>query len=97
MSASEIIRRFGSYILESDVILFSAGIVLLGIWLVKTSLGRTALADSAPRRNNMPPYMPFMPLFIWFGAFSMATSITKWLFPKPVSYTHLTLPTIYSV
>ncbi|MEE9370066.1 MAG: CPBP family intramembrane glutamic endopeptidase [Sedimentisphaerales bacterium] len=86
MSVSEIIRRFGSYILESDVILFSAGIVLLGIWLVKTSLGRTALADSAPRRNNMPPYMPFMPLFIWFGAFSLATSITKWLLPKLPSW-----------
>jgi len=86
MNAPEIIRQLSSYIVESDVIIFSAGIILFGIWLIKTSLGRTALAGSVPRRNNMPPYMPFIPLFIWFGVFSLATSITKWFLPKLPSW-----------
>ena len=54
-----------------------AGLILLARWLLKTSLGSKALADSAPRRNNMPLYLPFIPLFIWFGAVSLAISITE--------------------
>jgi membrane protease YdiL (CAAX protease family) len=54
-----------------------AGLVLLACWLLKTSLGRRALADSVPRRNNMPIYLPFIPLFIWFGAVSLVISITQ--------------------
>ncbi|UCE98953.1 MAG: CPBP family intramembrane metalloprotease [Planctomycetota bacterium] len=82
MKASEIIKQFGCDIPVSDFILFSAGIVLFAIWLVKTSLGKTALTNSIPRRNNMPNYMPFIPLFIWFGVFSLATTIIKLLWPK---------------
>jgi len=54
-----------------------AGLILLACWLLRTSLGSKALADSAPRRNNMPLYLPFIPLFIWFGAVSLAISITE--------------------
>ena len=54
-----------------------AGLILLACWLLKTSLGRKALAESAPRRNNMPLYLPFIPLVIWFGAVSFAISIAK--------------------
>ncbi len=54
-----------------------AGLILLACWLLKTSLGRKALADSAPRRNNMPLYLPFIPLVIWFGAVSFAISISN--------------------
>jgi membrane protease YdiL (CAAX protease family) len=53
-----------------------AGFILLACWLLKTSLGRKALADSVPRRNNMPLYLPFIPLFIWFGAVSLVISIS---------------------
>ena len=49
--------------------------------MLKTSLGRKALSDSVPRRNNMPPYLPFVPLFIWFGAVSLAISGTEKLLP----------------
>ncbi len=59
----------------TDLILL-AGIILLARWLLKTSLGRKALVDSAPRRNNMPLYLPFIPLVIWFGAVSFAISIS---------------------
>jgi len=57
-----------------------AGLILFARWLLKTSLGRKALADSVPRRNNMPVYLPFVPLFICFGTVSLITSITKSLF-----------------
>ncbi|MBW7988950.1 MAG: CPBP family intramembrane metalloprotease [Planctomycetes bacterium] len=58
----------------------AAGILLLVRWLLKTSLGRKALADSPPRRNNMPLYLPFIPLFIWFLIASLITSIAQLLF-----------------
>jgi membrane protease YdiL (CAAX protease family) len=51
--------------------------MLFARWLLKTSLGTKALADSVPRRNNMPVYLPFVPLFIWFGAVSLVISITE--------------------
>jgi len=43
------------------------GTVILGYWLLRTSLGRKALVGSAPRRNNMPFYLPFVPVAFWFG------------------------------
>ena len=54
--------------------------MLFARWLLKTSLGAKALADSVPRRNNMPIYLPFVPLFIWFIAISLTTSIGQKLF-----------------
>jgi len=56
------------------------GLILFARWLLKTSLGRKALADSVPRRNNMPVYLPFVPLFICFAAASLIASITNRLF-----------------
>jgi membrane protease YdiL (CAAX protease family) len=41
------------------------GIALFAWWLVRTSLGRTALAHSRPRRNRMAVYTPFLPFLIW--------------------------------
>jgi membrane protease YdiL (CAAX protease family) len=84
MNVPEIIKSaYGgvSYITQTDFIICLAGILLFGGWLLKTSLGRKALSDSVPRRNNMPPYLPFVLLFIWFGAVSLATSVTEKLLP----------------
>ncbi|MCH7555951.1 MAG: CPBP family intramembrane metalloprotease [Planctomycetes bacterium] len=61
-------------------LIFLAGLILLARWLLKTSLGAKALADSVPRRNNMPIYLPFVPLFIWFVAISLTASIGQKLF-----------------
>jgi membrane protease YdiL (CAAX protease family) len=69
------------YLPAIDFIMCQTGILLFGGWLLKTSLGRKALSDSAPRRNNMPPYLPFVPLFIWFGVISLATTIKENLWP----------------
>lgn len=57
-------------------LIFLAGILLFGLWLLKTSLGREALTDSMPRRNNMRPYLCLVPLFIWFGPIPLAIQIT---------------------
>jgi len=54
-----------------------AGIIFFAIWLLKTSLGARALADSVPRRNNMPFYLPLIPLFIWFVAVSLVILIAN--------------------
>lgn len=61
-------------------LIYLAGLILLARWLLKTSLGAKALADSVPRRNNMPIYLPFVPLFIWFVAISLTASIGQKLF-----------------
>ena len=60
-------------------LVFLAGALLFGLWLLKTSLGRDALADSMPRRNNMRPFLCLVPLFIWFGPVPLAILITETL------------------
>lgn len=60
---------------------FVLWLVLFATWLLRTSLGRTALADSVPRRNSMPMYFPLIPTAIWFGAISVALSVTERLLP----------------
>ena len=59
-----------------------AGLILLACWLLDTSLGTKALADSQPRRNSMPPYLPLVPLLLWFGAVSMAVALVQKLTPE---------------
>ncbi len=72
--------EFAGFITVTDVILLG-GVILFGGWLLKTSLGRKALADSVPRRNNMPFYLPFIPFSMWFGAASLAILITRKALP----------------
>lgn len=58
-------------------LIFLAGLLLFGLWLLKTSLGREALTDSMPRRNNMRPYLCLIPLFVWFGPIPLTIQITE--------------------
>ncbi|MHC4110369.1 MAG: lysostaphin resistance A-like protein [Planctomycetota bacterium] len=67
MKTSEIIMSF----------IFLAGALLFGLWLLKTSLGRKALTDSMPRRNNMRPYLCLIPPFILFGPVPVVILITE--------------------
>jgi len=76
MDVLETIKQFVSTIDVIDVACV-AGLVLFGVWLLKTSFGRKALADSAPRRNNMPIYLPFIPALIWFGPVPFAVLIAR--------------------
>ncbi len=81
MNILEIIKQLNNIISMPDIIICLPGITLLAYWLLKTSLGTNALADSVPRRNNMPLYLPFIPFLIWFGVVSLAISATRWLLP----------------
>ena len=58
-----------------------AGLILLARWLLDTSLGRKALADSTPRRNSMPPYLPLVPLMLWFGGVAVIVALVQKLTP----------------
>jgi len=58
-------------------LVFLSGLLLFGLWLLKTSLGRKALTDSMPRRNNMRPYLCLIPLFIWFVPVQLAIQMTE--------------------
>jgi membrane protease YdiL (CAAX protease family) len=82
MNISEIIKQPDFNITIAGIGLFTAGILSLARWLIKTSLGRKALLDSVPRRNNMTAFMPFIPLFIWFGSITAAVSITDGLLTR---------------
>jgi len=81
MGLFETIKQFGITITAPDIIICLVGLSLFACWLLKTSLGRGALADSVPRRNNMPFYMPFIPVLVWFGGVPIAILITRTLFP----------------
>jgi membrane protease YdiL (CAAX protease family) len=59
-----------------------AGLILFACWLLDTSLGRKALADSPPRRNSMPPYLPLVPLMLWFGGVAMVVVLVQKLTPN---------------
>ena len=66
----------------SDIIMsfvFLTGVLLFGLWLLKTSLGRKALAYSRPRRNNMPLYLCLIPPFILFVPIPLTMLITEQL------------------
>ena len=67
-------------IITVENLIFFSGLVIFACWVRKTSLGRKSLADSVPRRNNMPAYLPFVPLFIWMLANSIIASIAPILF-----------------
>lgn len=54
-----------------------AGAAILAYWLLNTSLGTKSLADSVPRRNSMPFYLPFVVLIFSFGITAPATSLAK--------------------
>ena len=75
MNASEITEQLSGHLTVLDL-LFPAGVAVLVIWLIKTSLGRKALWDSPGRPNNLPVYMPFAPLFIWFFFVAAAMTVT---------------------
>ena len=72
--------EFAETITATDFI-WLAGLILFARWLLDTSLGRKALADSRPRRNSMPSYLPLVPLLLWFGGVAMAVVLVQKLTP----------------
>lgn len=48
-----------------DLIPVAAGVAVFAWWLLNTSLGRTSLVQSKPRRNSMGLLLPFAVFFVW--------------------------------
>jgi membrane protease YdiL (CAAX protease family) len=67
----EIIEEVVGRVSIFDVLFYATGILLLAVWLLKTSWGAKSLAGSPPRRNDMLPHIAFIPFFFWF--------LTAWL------------------
>ncbi len=60
------------------------GPFVLGVWLLRTSLGRKSLVDSPMRRNNLPAYLALAPLFVWSVVFwALGTTKEKMLGALP--------------
>ena len=85
MNAPGLFEKLGDIITAADIFCI-AGILFFGRWLLKTSFGRKALTDSSLRRNNMPLYLPFIPLFMWFLLLILTSSITEILLPHPAHW-----------
>ncbi len=82
MNITEILRKIAESAHPADIAFMAVGFTLLAIWLYRTSLAATALANSAPRRNNMHAYMPFVPLFIAVLTASIAIALQEKLLPN---------------
>lgn len=80
LCVSESLRQFAETVTIAQIIA-GAGLTLFAVWLVRTSWGTKALADSAPRRNSMPPYLPLVVLFVWFASVPIAVGIANLLMP----------------
>jgi membrane protease YdiL (CAAX protease family) len=77
MNIYEIIIDITDFFVLPGSVFMLAGLVMFGNWLLKTSLGRNALLDCPVRRNNIPPYLPFIPLVVFFIASYLAGRIIK--------------------
>jgi len=70
------IEQFAEHLTAENIICLT-GLILLACWLLKTSLGRDALSDSSPRRNNMPAYLPFILFLTWLGLVPAAILVVQ--------------------
>jgi membrane protease YdiL (CAAX protease family) len=66
-----------------DHLIAVVGVGILATWLLSTSLGRRALADSRPRRNRLAPYMPFIPFVVWIGGIAAMQIGVEWFMGSP--------------
>jgi membrane protease YdiL (CAAX protease family) len=59
------ITELTGHLTEEDIIFLSLGAALFAWWAMKAIRRRDPLADVSPRRNDLPPYTPLIPFFIW--------------------------------
>jgi membrane protease YdiL (CAAX protease family) len=62
---------------DPTILIFVVGVAVFALWLIRTSLGRTALLDSPPRRNRMAPYLPFVPFAIWLVGVAVLQDVVQ--------------------
>lgn len=82
MTALDMLRQLGS-VITVDRVVVTVGVAIFAVWLLRTSLGRRALAEARPRRNSMAPYTPLIPFTVWFLGFAVVRVIID-LFIAPV-------------
>ncbi len=70
-----------AFVISIDHLISLVGIGVFARWLIVTSLGRRALVRSRPRRNGMPPYLPFIPLLFWFFGIFVLQSLVRTFHP----------------
>ena len=81
-----------------DHVIGVIGIAVFATWLLRTSLGRKSLAGAPPRRNNMAPYIPFIPFVVWFlGIFLVQSAVDTFIRPAHGVSKLLQDQTIYCV
>ena len=68
---AESLRQLAGTVTTAQIVA-AVGLILFGIWLLRTSWGTKALVDSSPRSNTMPPYLPLVVLFVWFASVPLA-------------------------
>lgn len=61
----------------ADIIPVAAGVAVFAWWLLNTSLGRTSLVQSKPRRNRMGFLVPFAVFFVWLLTGGLLSEIFK--------------------
>ena len=78
MDAVEVFKEIFGEVGLIDVI-FVPGVVLFGVWLLRTGCGLRSLSGSAAREHNMPAYVPFVIFFIWLCFFSASLFLVTFL------------------
>ena len=60
---------------DIQLLLVVSGVIILGIWFLRSLLGKGALADSQPRRNNMHPVVPLLMMlaYVLLSTFTATT------------------------
>ena len=77
----EVLKQFYTKLAAIDVILCLAGIIILARWLLRTSMGRKALAGSPQRHNHMPLFVPFVPIGFWLGIILIGKGVVEEFLP----------------
>lgn len=70
------IERLRILVNAAYLLVYPAGVILLGVWLCKTGGGKDSLAAARVRRNNMPVMLGIVILFVWIlGVSSLAPAV----------------------
>ena len=68
-------------VITVDHAIGTVGVLVLAVWLLRTSLGRKSLVGAPLRRHCMAPYVPFIPLLAWFFGAAVVQSVVVTLHP----------------
>ncbi|MBN2181620.1 MAG: CPBP family intramembrane metalloprotease [Sedimentisphaerales bacterium] len=79
MNVFEIIVKYLNTINMPEFTICLTGSLLLGYWLLRTSLGTKALDDSVLKRNNMPVFLPFLLLLVSYFSIGIISLIASLL------------------